>query len=97
VIVTTQANPAIAPIHDRMPVVLPPTAWAGWLDPGNRDPAAIEELLVPAPPEDFDVYPVSTLVSNVNNDGPALIAPALKGEGPEVVQDDGAAERLQFG
>jgi putative SOS response-associated peptidase YedK len=96
-IVTTEANTAIAPIHDRMPVDLPPSAWDRWLDPGNRDVESTLGLLVPAPPDQFEIYPVSTLVSNVANDGPELIVPALEGERPEVLQDEWAAERLQFG
>jgi putative SOS response-associated peptidase YedK len=97
VIVTTHANSAIAPIHDRMPVVLPPAAWDEWLNPTNRDLAAVRRLLVPAPAEQFEIYPVSHLVSNVNNEGPDLIVPALEGEGAEVVEDEWVAERLEFG
>jgi putative SOS response-associated peptidase YedK len=97
VIVTTHANSAIAPIHDRMPVVLPPSAWDEWLDPANRDLAAVHRLLVSAPPEQFEIYPVSRLVSNVNNEGPDLIVPDLEGEGAEVVEDQWVAERLEFG
>jgi putative SOS response-associated peptidase YedK len=97
VIVTTHANSAIAPIHDRMPVVLPPSVWDEWLNPANRDLATVHRLLVPAPPEQFDIYPVSRLVSNVNNEGPELIAPVLEGEGAEMVEDPWVAERLEFG
>jgi putative SOS response-associated peptidase YedK len=96
-IVTTEANTAIAPIHDRMPVDLPPSAWDRWLDPGNRDVPSLVDLLVPAPPEQFEIYPVRPLVSNVANDGPELIVPALEGEGPEMLQDQWTSERLQFG
>ncbi len=74
-IVTTDANATMEPIHDRMPVVLPPTAWERWLDPADGDVAALAELLVPAPPEVLALRPVSTEVGNVRNQGPHLIDP----------------------
>jgi putative SOS response-associated peptidase YedK len=75
VIITTDANKLLAPIHDRMPVVLPPKAWEQWLDPGNEDVKGLQRLLVPAPPQEFEAYPVSTRVNNVHNDDPGLIEP----------------------
>jgi putative SOS response-associated peptidase YedK len=44
VILTMDASPAVARVHDRMPVVLAPEAWADWLDPGLTDGAAALEL-----------------------------------------------------
>jgi putative SOS response-associated peptidase YedK len=73
-IVTTSANDLMAPIHHRMPVVLAPGDWSTWLDPGSRV-TDVKGLLVPAPSAWFDLYPVSTLVNNVRNDGPELLAP----------------------
>lgn len=73
-IVTTSANELMAPIHHRMPVVLAPADWATWLDPGSGL-AEVKGLLVPAPSDWFDLYPVSTLVNNVRNDGPELLDP----------------------
>jgi putative SOS response-associated peptidase YedK len=73
VIITTQPNDVVRPLHDRMPVVLPAGAWDAWLDPANRDLASIKGLLVPAPAEDFEAYPVSTRVNDVNNEGPELV------------------------
>ncbi|MCG3135812.1 MAG: putative SOS response-associated peptidase YedK [Planctomycetes bacterium] len=46
-ILTTLPNETVAPVHDRMPVILPETAWGPWLDPENRDTAALAALLVP--------------------------------------------------
>jgi len=37
-IVTTSANKTLSPIHDRMPVVVPPDAFDLWLDAANVDP-----------------------------------------------------------
>jgi putative SOS response-associated peptidase YedK len=75
VIITTEANDLVAPIHNRMPVILPPDAWDQWLDPANEDLAAIKGLLVPAPSADFEAFPVSTRVNGVANEGPELIDP----------------------
>ncbi|MGH9013933.1 MAG: SOS response-associated peptidase [Acidimicrobiia bacterium] len=73
-IVTTDANDLLAPIHDRMPVILPESAWATWLDP-DAEPAVLHELLVPAPDDLVAVYPVSPLVNSADNDGPELVQP----------------------
>lgn len=80
-IVTTSANGALAPLHDRMPVVLDPSAWDTWLDPALDDPAELEALLVPAPSERFTTHPVSSLVNSVRRDGPELLEPALVAPG----------------
>ena len=82
-IITTSANETMAPIHDRMPVILPASAWAQWLDPANDDTAALGELLVPAPPTLLRLTPVSTEVNNVRNKGSQLIEPVEPLEGAE--------------
>ena len=63
-------------IHDRMPVILDPEAETRWLDPQVVEGAAVLPLLRPFPAERMEAYPVSTLVSSPQNDGPALIEPA---------------------
>lgn len=73
-VITTAANGLMAPIHDRMPVVLEPGSWAAWLDPAT-DMAVIESLMVPAAAGVLEAFPVSTLVNKVTNDGPGLIEP----------------------
>jgi putative SOS response-associated peptidase YedK len=72
-IVTTQASPLIAPIHDRMPVILPPSAYDLWLDCRNVDAKTAAALLVPAPDAMLRVYPVSKAVNRTANDSPDLI------------------------
>jgi putative SOS response-associated peptidase YedK len=74
-IVTTTPNELMRPIHNRMPVVVPPSAWGRWLDPALPDPAELNGLLVPAPDDDLELYPVSRAVNDVRNEGPALIDP----------------------
>jgi len=78
-IITTTPNEAMAQIHDRMPVILPASAWDAWLDPANDDIDTLGKLLVPAPAVLTHLEPVATLVNNVRNKGAELAAPA----GPE--------------
>jgi len=72
-IVTTAANATMRPIHDRMPVVLPRTAWDRWLDPSLRTAVDVVELLVPAPDDLLVRRAVSTKVNNANNEGAELL------------------------
>lgn len=75
-IITGEPNDLVRPIHDRMPVMLPPSAWEAWLDPANDDLDELQGLLVPAPSELFEAVAVVDAVSNVRNDGPHLLDPA---------------------
>lgn len=71
-LITTQANELMEAVHDRMPVILPPTAYAEWLDPDT--PAdALQALLRPYQSDAMKSYPVSTLVNSPSNDLPAVI------------------------
>ena len=71
-IITTTPNDTMAQIHDRMPVILPPSAWDEWLDPDNDDIETLGKLLVPAPASLTVLRPVSTEVNNVRNKGSQL-------------------------
>jgi putative SOS response-associated peptidase YedK len=73
-VVTTEASEQVAPIHDRMPVILPRDAWWPWLDPDEKDLGYLRSLLVPAPSDALDLFPVSSRVNSVSNNGPDLIA-----------------------
>jgi len=75
-IITTQPNELMARLHNRMPVILPPDAYAHWLEPEPRQPADLQRLLVPYPAEAMSAYPVSTLVNSPANDRPECLAPA---------------------
>jgi putative SOS response-associated peptidase YedK len=74
-IITTEANETMAPLHDRMPVLLPESAWDEWLDPANDDLDTLGKLLVPARPSLLATRPVSTAVNSVRNKGEELLAP----------------------
>lgn len=74
-IVTTAANALMAPVHDRMPVLLPPAAWSRWLARDVQEPREIQPLLLPAPAEALQAWPVARSVSRAATEGEALIAP----------------------
>jgi putative SOS response-associated peptidase YedK len=74
-IVTTGPNELMGPIHDRMPVILPPETWDTWLDPAVDDPARLGELLVPFPAGSMKERRVASEVGNVKNRGPEVQGP----------------------
>jgi len=74
-LVTTEANDLLAPIHDRMPVILPPEAFDPWLDPDLRDVEALARWLRPAPGEGWLSYPVDPSVNQARHDEPRNVEP----------------------
>ncbi len=73
-IVTTRANAAVAELHDRMPVILPPDAEAAWLDPATPEPL-LQELLAPWAPEQTALREVSRVVNDARHDAPDCLDP----------------------
>jgi putative SOS response-associated peptidase YedK len=74
-IITTEPNELMAPIHNRMPVILKKSAYPLWLNPEPQTPTQLQSLLVPSPAEEMEAYPVSTLVNSPNNDRAECILP----------------------
>jgi putative SOS response-associated peptidase YedK len=74
-VITTQAEDSVGHIHDRMPLMVERDRWADWLDPEPSSTDDLLQLLVPAAPGRLEAFPVSTLVSNVRNNGPELLEP----------------------
>jgi putative SOS response-associated peptidase YedK len=72
-IITGEPNALVAPLHDRMPVILDRGTWDSWLDPANDDIEALQSMLLPAPEELLEYWPVSTDVNDVRMNGPRLI------------------------
>ncbi|MGC3952651.1 MAG: SOS response-associated peptidase [Propionicimonas sp.] len=71
-IITTTATDQLGRLHDRMPMVVAPSGWDDWLDPGfGGDP----HDLLHAPSLELTAHPVSAAVGNVANNGPQLVAP----------------------
>ncbi len=74
-ILTTDANAAMASIHDRMPVILEPEDLDRWIDPNVTDASAVSDLLKPAADGVLTMHPVSTRVNSPRNESPDLVAP----------------------
>lgn len=76
-VITTDANSAMSPIHDRMPVIVPPADFDRWLDP-DTPPAEALALLRPFAGT-LRPYAVSTFVNAPRNQGVACVAPLHDG------------------
>lgn len=74
-IVTGLPNELCAPIHDRMPVILPTEAWPLWLGEAEASPEELRALLRPYPAALMRVYRIGPAVGNVKNDAPSLLDP----------------------
>jgi putative SOS response-associated peptidase YedK len=72
-IITTSANPLVAPLHERMPAILRREDEEEWLSRDVDDPLQVERLLRPYPAEAMRVYAVSPAVNSPRNNGPELI------------------------
>ena len=72
-IIVGEPNALVAPLHDRMPVILAPEDWSRWLAPEGDDPATLRPLLAPYPADAMLAMPVSTKVNDPTKDGPDVI------------------------
>jgi putative SOS response-associated peptidase YedK len=72
-IITTGANSLVAPIHERMPVILLPKDFLTWLAPGEQKAEGLQGCLRPYPSEEMETYPVSRAVNNPAAEGAELI------------------------
>ena len=74
-ILTTTPNAMTSPVHDRMPVILDPSSYDLWLDPGMQNVAAICDLLKPYDARFMRCYPVSTRINHTANDDESCARP----------------------
>lgn len=74
-IITTKPNELVAPIHNRMPVILPSSTYEQWLAPGEADTHKLSMLLKPFDADLMEAFPVSRLVNNPRNESPNHIKP----------------------
>lgn len=74
-VLTTAPNDLVQPVHRRMPVILPPTAFEDWLDPELEDRERLLAHLQPLPSDQMEGFPVSTWVNNPANEGPRCVEP----------------------
>jgi putative SOS response-associated peptidase YedK len=72
-ILTTTANATMAPIHDRMPVIIAPEHFDVWLDCRSGTSKYAETLLSPPPPDLLEIIDVSPKLNNPRNEGPELL------------------------
>jgi putative SOS response-associated peptidase YedK len=73
-ILTTGANQILAPIHQRMPVILDAEEIERWLDPANS-PTQLTPLLKPCAPELLEAFRVAPQVNNPRHNRPECLAP----------------------
>ena len=74
-IITTAAKALMAPIHDRMPVMLPSAHWAAWLARDSTDTAALAPLMQGLPEGAMQAWPVARAVGRSSVEGSGLIEP----------------------
>ncbi|HEX7661887.1 MAG TPA: SOS response-associated peptidase [Pseudonocardiaceae bacterium] len=84
-ILTTDAVGQLTGIHPRMPLQLPTSAWAGWLNPDSFDVGDALTNPDPALVDDLELRPISDAVNNVRHNGPELLVAADR---PEIVELD---------
>ena len=81
-IITTEANEMMAPIHDRMPVILPEEAEAAWINLEIDDREMLQAFIRPFPAASLEAYEVSSEVNAARNQGAELIEPVESGRLP---------------
>ena len=74
-IITTGPNEVMAPIHDRMPVILQPGQFDAWLDPDNHDTDALKAMLLPSDAAAMVAHPVSPAINSGRVEGAECIEP----------------------
>ncbi len=75
-ILTRAAAPSIAPVHDRMPVILSKGDFEEWTDPGETDAERVTAIIRDHARDDFDHFAVRKLVNSGKNDSEELIKPS---------------------
>jgi putative SOS response-associated peptidase YedK len=83
-IITREAVGVVAPVHHRMPVILPRDRWGAWLSPSNDVVASLAVLDLEKPDANLSVTPVSDAVNNARNSGANLAQAVELGE-PETL------------
>ncbi|HTJ62599.1 MAG TPA: SOS response-associated peptidase [Alphaproteobacteria bacterium] len=73
--ITVPANSLIAPMNERMPVILRADQWAKWLGQEPAHEQELKDMLRPYPAEDMTLWPVSKRVGNVRNNDAELLTP----------------------
>jgi putative SOS response-associated peptidase YedK len=74
-IVTTAASGPLAEIHERVPLILPPTLWRDWLTADRDEAPHLEAAVRALDPPALVAEPISTRVNDVRNEGAELLDP----------------------
>ena len=91
-IITAPAEPELAFIHPRSPVIVAATDFAAWLDPDESRSSQVARLLLPASADTFEAVPIGPAINKVTNDDASVqipIGPAIRfdktrrGSGPQ--------------
>lgn len=72
-LLTTESNDLIAPLHERMPVIVAPENYELWLNPSVEDPTVIRPLIAPYPLGEMIARPVSPRVNDPSFDSASLL------------------------
>lgn len=93
-IVTTQANETVKPIHDRMPLVVPPAMYDDWLDSNDNPRQVLDELCKRSSELKLDCFPTDPVANDTKYEGPL----AIKKVEPTVASEagPGPTQRLLF-
>ena len=74
-ILTTEPNPLLAQVHDRMPVILSPESYAKWLSPTSMSAEELQPLMKAYPENQMETFTVSPLVNSPANERPECMVP----------------------
>lgn len=78
-VITGPPNELIAPLHDRMPIIVGREDYGRWLHPDPLPPEALDDLLCTPSPRGFELFEVSQVVNSVRNDEPECVQPPRQG------------------
>lgn len=76
-VITTKPNSMLASIHQRMPVILPSSAYDLWLDSKIQSSDSLNKVLQPYPSNDMEIIQVSRIVNSPSNDSSECIKPIV--------------------
>jgi putative SOS response-associated peptidase YedK len=74
-IITMDASDSVKAVHNRMPMILEPAAYAEWLDPEIEAPSEIEAILKSGSVKNLEHHPVSKLVNRIGNNKKECMEP----------------------
>lgn len=72
---TTEPNSLMAPIHNRMPVILSEQSVERWIEPGAMAESRLAEFITPFPADQLECFRVNSIVNNVRNESPECVMP----------------------